>query len=126
MTRSEEELQVGTTQRERGRARLRKYVTTEQEQLTVPVQREEARVEREPITDANLDAATSGPEISEAEHEVVLREEEPVVEKRVVPRERVRLDTETVTEERQVGEEVRKEQIEVEGDRDRLRDDQRP
>jgi uncharacterized protein (TIGR02271 family) len=126
MTRSEEELAVGTTARERGRVRLRKYVTTEQEQVTVPVQREEVRVEREPITDANLDAATSGPEISEAEHEVVLREEEPVVEKRAVPKERVRLDTDTVTEERQVGEEVRKEQIEVEGDRDRLRDDQRP
>jgi uncharacterized protein (TIGR02271 family) len=126
MTRSEEELRVGTTQRERGRARLRKYVTTEAQQVTVPVQREEVRVEREPITDANLDAATSGPEISEEEHEVTLREEEPVVEKRVVPRERVRLDTETVTEERQVGEEVRKEQIEVEGDRDRLRDDPRP
>jgi uncharacterized protein (TIGR02271 family) len=113
MTRSEEELQVGTTERERGRARLRKYVTTEQEQVTVPVQREEVRVEREPITDANLDAATSGPAISEAEHEVVLHEEEPVVEKQVVPRERVRLDTETVTEERQVAEEVRKEQIDV-------------
>jgi uncharacterized protein (TIGR02271 family) len=116
MTRSEEELQVGTATRERGRARLRKYVTTEEQQVTVPVQREEVRVEREPITDANLDAATSGPAISEAEHEVILREEEPVVEKRTVPRERVRLDTDTVTEEHQVGEEVRKEQIEVEGD----------
>jgi uncharacterized protein (TIGR02271 family) len=113
MTRSEEELQVGTTARERGRVRLRKYVTTEQEQLTVPVQREEVRVEREPITDANLDAAMSGPDISEAEHEVTLREEEPVVEKTTVPRERVRLDTETVTDERQVSEEVRKEQIDV-------------
>ncbi|HEV2928158.1 MAG TPA: PRC and DUF2382 domain-containing protein, partial [Propionibacteriaceae bacterium] len=60
MTRSEEELQVGTQTRERGRARLRKYVTTETQQVTVPVQREEVRVEREPITDANLDAATSG------------------------------------------------------------------
>jgi Domain of unknown function (DUF2382) len=69
MTRSEEELRVGTSQRERGRVRLRKYVTTEHEQITVPVQREEVRVEREPITDANLDAATSGPAISEEEHE---------------------------------------------------------
>jgi len=126
MTRSEEELRVGTQARERGRARLRKYVTTEEQQVTVPVQREEVRVEREPITDANLDAATSGPEISEAEHEVTLREEEPVVEKRAVPKERVRLDTETVTDERQVSEEVRKEQIEVEGDRDRFRGDQQP
>jgi uncharacterized protein (TIGR02271 family) len=113
MTRSEEELRVGTTQRERGRVRLRKYVTTEQVQQTVPVQRERVRVEREPITDANLDAATSGPEISEAEHEVVLREEEPVVEKRVVPRERMRLDKDTVTDQERVAEEVRKEQIDL-------------
>jgi uncharacterized protein (TIGR02271 family) len=123
MTRSEEELRVGTTQREAGRARLRKYVTTEQQTVTVPVQREEVRVEREPITDANLDAATSGPAISEEEHEVTLHEETPVVEKRAVPRERVRLDTETVTEERQVSEEVRKEQIEVDGDQSTYRDD---
>jgi len=119
MTRSEEELRVGTEPRERGRARLRKYVVTEEQQVTVPVQREEVRVEREPITDANLDAATSGPAISEEEHEVTLREEEVVVDKRAVPKERVRLDTETVTEERQVSDEVRKEQIEVEGDVDR-------
>ena len=123
MTRSEEELQVGTTQRERGRVRLRKYVTTEQVTQTVPVQREELRVEREPITDANLDAATSGPDISEEEHEVTLHEEEAVVEKRVVPRERVRLDKDTVTDERQVSEEVRKEQIEVDGDQSTYRDD---
>jgi uncharacterized protein (TIGR02271 family) len=120
MTRSEEELRVGTETRERGRARLRKHVVTETQQVTVPVQREEVRVEREPITDANLDDATSGPAISEEEHEVTLHEEEPVVEKRALPKERVRLDTETVTEERQVAEEVRKEQIEVEGDQDRL------
>jgi len=123
MTRSEEELRVGTETRERGRARLRKYVTTEQVTQTVPVQREELRVEREPITDANLDAATSGPAISEEEHEVTLHEETPVVEKRAVPKERVRLDTETVTEDRQVSEEVRKEQIEVDGDQSTYRDD---
>jgi uncharacterized protein (TIGR02271 family) len=116
MTRSEEELRVGTTERERGRVRLRKYVTTEQVQQTVPVQRERVRVEREPITDANLPAATSGPAISEEEHEVILREEEPVVEKRVVPRERVRLDKDTVTDEERVAEEVRKEQIEVQNE----------
>jgi uncharacterized protein (TIGR02271 family) len=121
MTRSEEELRVGTQTRERGRVRLRKYVTTEQVTQTVPVQREEVRVEREPITDANLDAATSGPDISEEEHEVTLHEETPVVEKRAVPRERVRLDKETVTEQEPVGGEVRKEQIEVEGDQDQLR-----
>jgi uncharacterized protein (TIGR02271 family) len=113
MTRSEEELEVGIAKRERGRVRLRKYVTTDEVTTTVPVQREEVRLRREAITDENLDAATSGPELSEAEHEVVLHEEEPVVEKQVVPKERVRLDTDTVTDEREVAEEVRKEQIDV-------------
>jgi uncharacterized protein (TIGR02271 family) len=115
MTRSEEELRVGTRQREASRARLRKYVVTESVTKTVPVQREEVRIEREPITDANRDQAMSGADISEEEHEVVLHEDEPVVEKRVVPKERVRLDTETVSEQREVSEEVRKEQIDTEG-----------
>ena len=123
MTRSEEELRVGTQTREAGRARLRKYVTTETQTVTVPVQREEVRVEREPITDANLDDATSGPAISQEEHEVTLHEEEVVVDKRAVPKERVRLDTETVTEDRQVSEEIRKEQIQVDDDQGQLRDD---
>jgi uncharacterized protein (TIGR02271 family) len=113
MTRSEEELRVGTAQRERARVRLRKYVVTENVQRTVPVSREEVRIEREPITDANVDRALDGPEISEEEHEVVLHEEEPVVEKRTVPKERVRLGTEAHQEERQVSEDVRKEQIDV-------------
>lgn len=117
MTRSEEELHVGTRERERGRARLRKYVVTENVTRTVPVQREEVRVEREPITDTNVDAALAGPEISDEEHEVVLHEEEPVVEKRTVPKERVRMDTETTTDERQVSEEVRQERIDVDDDR---------
>jgi len=116
MTRSEEEVRVGTQQREAGRVRLRKYVVTEQVTQTVPVRREEVRVEREPITDANVGDATDGPAISEEEHEVVLHEEEPVVEKRVVPKERVRLDKDTVTDEVEVSEEVRKEQIEADPD----------
>jgi uncharacterized protein (TIGR02271 family) len=115
MTRSEEELRVGTTQREAGRARLRKHVVTEMVTKTVPVQHEEVRIEREPITDANRDQAMSGADISEEEHEVVLHEEEPVVEKRVVPKERVSLGKETVSEEREVSEEVRKEQVETDG-----------
>jgi uncharacterized protein (TIGR02271 family) len=116
MTRSEEELEVGTRQRESGRARLRKYVETENVQQTVPVQREEVRVEREPITDANVDQAVDGPDISEEEHEVTLHTEEPVVEKRTVPKERVRLDKDVHTDEETVSEDVRKEQIEAEGD----------
>ena len=114
MTRSEEELRVGTEREQVGKARLRKYVVTENVQTTVPVQREEVRVEREPITDANREQAYSGPDITEAEHEVTLHAERPVVDKEAVPVERVRLDTETVTEEQTVGGEVRKERIEAE------------
>src|ERR687897_37679 len=113
MTRSEEELRVGTTEREAGRARLRKYVVTEDVQKTVPVKREEVRIEREPITDANVDRATSGPSISEEEHEVVLHEEEIVTEKRAVPKERVRLDKDVEVDEKTVNETVAREEIEV-------------
>jgi uncharacterized protein (TIGR02271 family) len=116
MTRSEEELRVGKTSQEVGRARLRKYIVTENVQTTVPVQREEVRVEREPITDANIADATSGPALSEEEHEVVLHTEEPVVQKDVRPVERVRLDKDVITEEVQVNETVRKEQIETDLD----------
>jgi uncharacterized protein (TIGR02271 family) len=113
MTRSEERLQVGTQQVETGRARLRKYIVTENVQQTVPVSREEVRVEREPITDGNVGAAYDGPALSEEEHEVVLHAEKPVVAKETVPVERVRLDTETVTEQQTVNEQVRKEQIDT-------------
>ncbi|WP_134768502.1 PRC and DUF2382 domain-containing protein [Nocardioides sp. 1609] len=123
MTRSEEHLEVGTTEHEAGRARLRKYVTTETETATVPVRKERAVVEREPVTDVNAGDALDGPAISEEEHEVVLHEERAVAGTTTEPVERVRLGTETVTEEEQVSEEVRKEHIEVEGDvRDRTTD----
>jgi uncharacterized protein (TIGR02271 family) len=116
MTRSDEELRVGTERRQAGRARLRKYVVTETEERTVPVRREEVRVEREPITEANVDKALDGPEISEEEHEVVLHEERPVVDKEVVPKERVRMSTEEHTDQETVSETLRKERIEADGD----------
>jgi uncharacterized protein (TIGR02271 family) len=129
MTRSEERLNVGTEQVETGQVRLRKYVVTEQQQVTVPVRHEEVRLEREPITDANRDKAMRGPDISEAEHEVTLHAERPVASKEAVPVERVRLGKEVVTDEQTVSDEVRKERIEVEDNtrqgttrRDRPRD----
>jgi len=111
MTRSEERLHVGTESVPVGRARLRKYVVTENVTTTVPVSHEEVRLEREPITDVNREAALAGQDITEAEHEVRLHAERPVVTKETVPVERVRLTTESVAGEEQVSEEVRKEQI---------------
>jgi hypothetical protein len=68
MTRSEEHVNVGTRSEETGRARLRKYVVTEEETRTIPVRKEKAVIEREPITDANRDEALDGPDISEEDH----------------------------------------------------------
>jgi uncharacterized protein (TIGR02271 family) len=111
MTRSEERLNVGTEQVETGHVRLRKYVVTEEQQVTVPVRHEEVRIEREPIKDGQ-----AGAEIGEAEQDVVLHAEKPVVNKETVPVERARLRTETVTDEQTVSGKVRKEQFEVTDD----------
>jgi hypothetical protein len=119
MTRSEERLDVGVRREETGRARLRKYIETEYVQTSVPVQRERAVIETEPITAENVDQATSGPELSEEEHEVILHEERPVVSKHTEPVERVRLTTQEESREEPVAEELRKERIEFEGDADK-------
>ncbi|MFC9468186.1 DUF2382 domain-containing protein [Streptomyces coelicoflavus] len=131
MTRSEEQMRIGVERHESGRARLRKYVVTEEVQQTVPVTHEEVRVVREPITDANRDEALAGPEISEAEHEVTLHAERAVVETETVPVERVRMTTEELTENETVRGQVRKERIEAEtesfteGETKHPRDDKR-
>jgi uncharacterized protein (TIGR02271 family) len=116
MTRSEEHASFGTQTRESGRARLRKHVVTERVTQDVPVSHEEVVVEREPITDANRGDAYSGGDLTEEEHEVTLHEERPVVEKDVEAVERVRLGTETVTDTERVSTDVRREEIEVDGD----------
>lgn len=86
---------------------------TENVTQTVPVTREEVRLEREPMTDANRADAMPGAANSDEEHEVILTEVRPVISKETVPVERVRLNPETVTEQAQVHETVRKEQVQV-------------
>ncbi len=125
MTRSEEQLRVGTETQQTGRARLRKHVVTEHQQVTVPVTREEVTLEREPITEVNRGEAYDGPAISEEEHEVTLHAERPVVDTEAVAVERVRLGKETVTDQETVGGEVRKEEIELDRGDATLRDDVR-
>ena len=112
MVRSEEQLNVGTEKVTTGKARLRKYVVTEHVTKTVPVQREEVRIEREPLDTQDRDRL-SGADLGEDEQEVTLTEDQVVVDKETVPVEEVRLDTDTVTEEQQVSDEVRKEQIDT-------------
>jgi uncharacterized protein (TIGR02271 family) len=116
VTRSEEELHVGKEQTEAGRARLRKWVETEPVQMDVELQRETARVTREPV-----DEPVSGAEIGDEEVEVPLREERAVVEKQAVAKERIGLETDVETERQTISDDVRKERVEVEGEEQRSR-----
>lgn len=116
MTRSEEQVHAGTEKVQTGRAKLRKWVETEDVNVTVPVSKERARLVTEPITDANRDEALSGPDLSDEEHEVTLTEERPVVQKETVPVERVRVEKDVEQGEAQINEQVRKERIGADGD----------
>ncbi len=80
-SRSEQRVNVGTQRVTTGRVRLRKYIVTEYVANTGPVAREEVRIERESVQDADADSAGSGPELSEEEYVVDLREERPVADK---------------------------------------------
>ncbi|MGW5738443.1 MULTISPECIES: DUF2382 domain-containing protein [Streptomyces] len=108
MIRSEERLRVGTEEHEVGQARLRKVVVTETVKTSVPISHEEVRVVREPIREGDGTRA----KIGEEQTEVTLHAEKAVVSKESVPVERVRLETEKVTETQEVSDTVRKEQIE--------------
>ena len=116
MTRSEEQLRVGTQTHVAGRAVLRKYVVTEYVTQTVPVRREEVRLEREPITDANRgDIVDEGVAFEDDTdlYEVILHQEVPVVQTETVAVERVRLRKETRTDQATVSDDVRKEKLDL-------------
>ena len=123
MTRSEEQLRVGTERVAATRARLVKYVVTEDVQITVPIRREEIRVEQVPVDGEDGDWAGESLEMpagtAEAAatasgglpDEIILHTERPVVTVEVVPVERVRLRTELVQGQETVTEQVQREQI---------------
>ena len=116
MTRSEERLNVGTERVQTGKARLRKWVETETQQVEVPVRKEKAVLVSEPITGDNAGEAFEGAQISEDEHVVTLNEERPVVDVEAVPVERVRLDTQVQESTQTVNKDVRKERVELQDD----------
>jgi uncharacterized protein (TIGR02271 family) len=113
MTRSEEQLTVSKEKVDVGKAELNKYVTTEKVSTAVPVMREKVVVEREPITEANRDAAMRGPDFKESHYEVNLTEERAVADKMAVPMERVRMRKEPVHSQQYVQADLRREDIEV-------------
>jgi uncharacterized protein (TIGR02271 family) len=113
VTLSEERLQVGTQAQEAGRARLRKYTTSETETVSVPVSKEKLVVERSPASGQTTTGAIADTDQVE---EITLREERPVVAKETVAVEEVRVGKEQVTEQHQVSDEVRREHVEIEGE----------
>jgi uncharacterized protein (TIGR02271 family) len=113
VTRSEEELWIATHRRETQRARLTRYTESETVTKTVEVRHEQVRVEYEPVPGADeVDRPGSGSAASD-DGWLVLYDEEVVVTTRRVPRERVRMRTHTITEDREITEVLRKEQVEV-------------
>jgi stress response protein YsnF len=115
--RHEEELRVGKVRRPSELVRLRKTVETEPVSTDVEVEREEARVVREPVS--GTERAT-GQAFKDDVQEVQLEREEPVVDKDVVARERVRLEKDVQREQQPVEDEVRKERVDVERGDERL------
>lgn len=114
--RSEERLDVNKERVATGEARLRKYVVTDTETVEVPVEREEVRVERTPISEA--DAANYTGTIGDngaEEASVTLHEERVNVEKKTVPVEKVNLSKETIKDTETHTEDLRKEQIDTDG-----------
>lgn len=114
LVRSEERLRIGTAVRAASRVRVRKVVVTEDVTVTVTVRREELRLESLPGEVALADDESTALDRSGAAvYESVLYEEVPVVEMKVVPRERVRVRKEVVTARRRVDQQVRVEQVEL-------------
>ena len=116
MQRAEEELRVGTREREAGRLRVHKRVSTEREQLRVPKRREEVSVERVPVEGREA----SEVEIGEDEVSMPVVEDEVVVEKRPEVKEEIRIRKDVVQDEELVEEDVRREEVDIEDQTHRL------
>lgn len=117
LTRREEELKVDTHSEETGKVRLRKYVTTEQETITVPVEKEHVVVEREPASGTSTKSASG--EIGEEVAEMTVHEDRVDAETQVVDKEEIRATKEHESDTEKVQADLRKEHVDVEGDVER-------
>jgi uncharacterized protein (TIGR02271 family) len=113
--RSEEELRVGTREREAGILNVRKRVRTDREQVRVPKRREEVTIERVPVEGREASEA----EIGEDEVTMPVVEDEVVVEKRPVVKEELRVRKDVVEDEEVVEEDVRREEVDVDDQTER-------
>ena len=120
MTLSEERLAVGMAVAPYSRAVLRIETVSEQVMVPVTVTRQQARIEYLPIstptTSAGLEQTVGGRTDAQATPWVTLYGEEPVVEMRQVPVERVRLATTWTQSEERVTAQLRHEEIALDGE----------
>ena len=113
MVRREEELEVGTKDREVGSVRVRKSVDSVPVEQTVERNIEHADVQRlTPGEDDSGEVVT----LPDGSVSIPIFEEELVVTKRMVVRERVVVRKSTVTDEHVVEAELKRERIDVEAD----------
>ena len=110
LLRSEEELEVGARTEEVGSVRARKHVETDQVEEVVPRQVEDADVERVAPSEGDSGEIETLPDGSVS---IPILEEELVISKRSVVRERVVVRKRTRTEEHRVEAELRKERVEL-------------
>ena len=113
--RTEEEVRIETAWTAVEHVRVAKRIVSEEVQVTVTLRREELVVEHRPADGARVDAAAV-PGAGTEPTVIVLSREEPVVETRVVPYERVAVATTRSTEQKAVTAARRVERIDVDSD----------
>jgi uncharacterized protein (TIGR02271 family) len=111
-----EVLHVDKERVQRGEVRLRKDVVTEQQNVQVPVSREELVVERVPVQNREAGAQEIGS--ADKEIRVPLSEERVRVEKKPVVNEEVRVGKKQVQDTKQVSDSVRHEELRTENSED--------
>jgi uncharacterized protein (TIGR02271 family) len=114
----EEQLHAEKKQHQAGEVRLRKVVHTEMKHFTVPVAKEEVKVERLPASEArSAESLASGEDAFKEETiSIPVMEEEVTASKHPVMKEEVRLHKVRTEEQRDISDEVRKEDVEIDED----------
>lgn len=114
MVRSEERLWVDVQRRPFVRVRLVRYIVTEDVTFTVPVRREEVRLEEVPLDAEWAAGAVDADPADEHVAEMVLHREQVSFTTHTVPVERVRLVRQVVIGEQQVTAQLGTEHVEIE------------
>lgn len=114
MVLSREELRTGVERWAYQRMRLVTYIVTEDVTFTVPVSRQEVRLEEIPLDEADSAAPAAEGALVEDVHEVVLLREQVHFTTTTVPAERVRLVRRIVEGQQLVSVQLRSEQIDLE------------